>query len=512
MSRRKSSTLHSVPAADKPTPASNMAQARDGYANLVTRTGLGAGNQLSAGTYLPVLLTRNRLRLENMLRGSWIVGAAIEAFPEDMTRAGIEIISDDEPSDIAKVQRCLNIYGVWSALQSNLKWGRLYGGSIAYIDIDGQEPSTPLDVSTVGEGQFKGLRVYDRWQLSPDVNNLVPSGPDAGLPAYYALTTIDSGNFGAPVSGVRFHHTRCIRAIGIQLPFFQAITEMMWGESILERMQDRLMAFDAASMGAANLLERAYLRTVQIDGLREIIAAGGQSEANLRSMFADMRFMQNNEGMSLIDAKDTFTGHSYTFAGIDDVIMQFAQQLSGACGIPLSRLFGQAPKGLNATGEGDMRIYHENVNGAQESMLRDGLTTILSVVYRSELGRDIPEDASFKFKPLRGLDDTERAAIATANTATVLSAFESGAIEQATTLMELQNIGQNTGVFTNITDEHISEAEKADEAPPPPVVAPPMMPPGEAPPEAPPPEAPPPEAPPPTTDSVWNRWLARVGR
>jgi phage-related protein (TIGR01555 family) len=435
----------------------------DGFVNLVQRSGYGGGNTLSAGSYIPVLLTRNRVKLEQMYRGSWIVGVAVDAIPSDMIRAGIAIHSEDEPSDIAKLQRELVRLGIWSALRMNLQWGRLYGGSLALIDIDGQDTASPLDPGTVRKGQFNGLRVYDRWSLAPDTNDLIPSGPDAGMPAYYTLTTMDAGT-GSPsaVNGVRFHHSRVIRSVGITLPFWQAITENLWGESILERLQDRLVAFDTASMGAANLLEKAYLRTVQIDGLREIIAAGGQAEANLTKTLDGMRLMQGIEGMTLLDAKDTFAAHSYSFSGIDDVVLQFAQQLAGAIGVPMSRLFGQAPKGLNATGEGDMKIYHENISAAQELQLRNGVTRILDITYRSLFGRPTPETMSFEFKPLSGMDDTARVNLASTAATTIIAAFEADVIDHATAMRELQALGPITGVFTNVTDEAVAAADEEE--------------------------------------------------
>jgi hypothetical protein len=47
--------------------------------------------------------------------------------------------------------------------------------------------------------------------------------------------------------------------------------------------------------------------------------------------------------MTLMDKSDDFQTHSYSFAGIADVILRFAEQVSGATGIPLVRLFGQSP-------------------------------------------------------------------------------------------------------------------------------------------------------------------------
>ena len=517
MSKRQ--TARKTAVAEQATPASKMATS-DGFINLVQRSGYGSENTFSAGGYVPILLTRNRLKLETMYRGSWVVGVAVDAIPSDMIRAGISINSEDDPSDIAKLQRELVRLGIWASLRMNLQWGRLYGGSLALIDIDGQDTATPLDPNTVKKGQFNGLRIYDRWSLSPDVNNLVASGPDAGLPEWYTLTTMDAGTAGpSSINGVRFHYTRVIRSIGIALPFWQAITENLWGESILERLQDRLLAFDTASMGAANLLEKAYLRTVQIDGLREIIAAGGQAEANLRKTLDGMRLMQGIEGMTLLDGKDLFAAHSYSFGGIDDVVIQFAQQLAGAIGIPMSRLFGQAPKGLNATGEGDMRVYHENISSAQELQLRSGISRVLDVTYRSLFGRPTPDSLSFEFRPLSGMDDTQRANLAGTTTTAILAAFDAGVIDQATAMRELQSLGPITGVFTNVTDEAV---QAADEVEPPMPELPAEVPAAPQAPEAPSPaeqvaegeqpEAPNAETEQPTADSYVARLWERLKR
>jgi len=187
---------------------------------------------------------------------------------------------------------------------------------------------------------------------------------------------------------------------GIKLPYFQAVTEMYWGESVLERLFDRLVSFDTATMGAANLVDRAYLRTVGVDGLREILAAGGKAEEGLIAMFDYMRMLQNNEGLTLLDKNDMFSTTSYSFAGLSDVILQFGQQLAGASGIPLVRLFGQSPNGMSATGESDMRMYYDNILAKQESMLREGIQRIISVAYRSIYTKPLPMDTTFEFKPL----------------------------------------------------------------------------------------------------------------
>ena len=58
-----------------------------------------------------------------------------------------------------------------------------------------------------------------------------------------------------------------------------------------------------------------------------------------------IRQFQSNEGMTLMDSRDKFETHQYSFSGLDDILSQFAEQISGAVGIPLVRLFGQSPSG-----------------------------------------------------------------------------------------------------------------------------------------------------------------------
>lgn len=443
---------------------SAVAQAKDGFANFTARMGMGAQNVLSDGIYTFNLLTKNRVQLEAMYRGSWIVGSVVDSVAEDMTRAGVTIKGEDDPESIQKMQSAMTKAGVWGSLLEAIKWGRLYGGALAVINVDGQNTSTPLKIETVGKGQFKGLRVYDRWQLQPSMDAIIQEGPDAGLPEYY---TIISDLATGKLSSVKFHYTRVIRHIGIQLPAYQAIVEQFWGESVIERLHDRLVSFDTATSGAANLVQRAHLRTVQIEKLREVLAAGGKAEENLLTMFHHMRMLQTNEGITLLDKEDNFEAHSYTFSGLSDVILQFGQQISGATGIPLVRLFGQSPAGLNSTGESDLRMYYDNINAQQNSRLREGLMLVLRVLHMSLFGKPAPESLDFDFTPLWQTSQKEKVEISKGVVEAVTKAHQEGVIDTPTAMKELKQSADYTGIFSNITEDAITEAE--NEPPPMPV-------------------------------------------
>ncbi|MGH8709725.1 MAG: DUF1073 domain-containing protein [Burkholderiales bacterium] len=389
-----------------------------------------------------------------MYRGNWIVGRAVDAVADDMTRAGIEITGSIAPERITQITKALSTRGVWVGLLKALKWGRLYGGSIAVIDIAGQDWETPFDVETVGPGQFAGLRVHDRWELRADLNRLIQAGQFAGLPEFYQIVPIV---IGGQVSRW-VHYSRCIRFAGDELPVIEAIAEELWGQSVIERIEDRVVAFDTVTHSAAGLVFKAHLRTVQIDGLRQVLAVGGEAEEGLLKMFDSMRLLQQNEGLTLLDKDDIFSTSSYTFAGLSDLIMQFGMQISGATGIPLVRLFGQSPTGMNATGESDIRMYYDTIKVAQETDLRDGLMFILQILHRSMFGAPLPDDFDFEFCPLWQPLQTEKIAMAQAVATLVTGLYDAGLFDRKIALEELKQASEYTGIGTNISQEDIDSA------------------------------------------------------
>lgn len=442
----------------------------DGFDNFITKIGLRNDNSLSGGTYEFNLLTRNRIKLEQAYRGSWIVGKMVDCIAEDMTRGGIQITTSKDSGDVKKIQSAITKLGIWHSIRNNTRWGRLYGGSIGVMQLEGQDLESELDISTVAKGQFKGIAVFDRWQVNPLIQYTIQYGPEIGLPAYYQIVNdpaqMDPGYNFTPIDENTVHYSRIVRHGGIELPFWQALTEMMWGESVLERLWDRLIAFDNATMSSASLIDRANLRTVGVAGLREIIAAGGEAQQGLLQMFEMMRLLQVNEGLTLIDKEDEFQTTSYSFAGLADMLIQFGQQISGACETPLVRLFGQSPAGLNATGESDMRMYYDGILAQQEAKLRNPMDTLLRVLWRSELGKDAPDDLEFNFTPLWQMSAVDKATVAKTTAEAIAGAYGEGVIDRAKTLTELRNQSRETGIFASITDEDIQEAEdEADEPP-----------------------------------------------
>jgi phage-related protein (TIGR01555 family) len=432
----------------------------DGFQNFAARVGIGTDNPATGNIngirYGNSFLSRQRKILDNMFRTSWVVNKTVVVVAEDMTKRGIEIEASWDADKLKIFKRMIVRQNIFYALQSAIQWSRLYGGAVAFMMIDGQDASTPLNMDTIASGQFKGLRVFDRWSVDPDLNNIIAEyGPDYGKPEYYTV------NVSGPDFGKRIHHSRVLLFTGLELPEEEALSEMGWGGSIVETMHDRLVAFDSTTLGASQLVYRAYIRTIKINKFREVLAKGGAAEEALMRQMNLIRKMQVNEGLTLLDSEDDFVPHQYTFAGLNDVLLSFGEQLAGATGIPLVRLFGQSPAGLNSTGESDLRTYYDTVKASQEIDLRQPILKICDVMSRSVFGEPLPDDFWFEFAPLWELSDMEKADIASKDTVSITAAYDMGLISRSTALKELKASGAITGRWDKITDEEIEEEENA---------------------------------------------------
>jgi phage-related protein (TIGR01555 family) len=427
----------------------------DSYVNIAANLGITAPNLSAGGAYAYAPITRERSKLEMAYRGSWVCRMAIDVIPSDMTRAGIEILSDIPPDQIDKMQKEIQRLRVWESIRDAMRWARLYGGGIAVLLIEGQKFDTELRPETIGKGQFKGIIAFDRWMIQPSLQDLVTDyGPHLGEPRFYEII-VDS----LALPRQKIHYSRVIRFDGETLPYWQRITENLWGLSVLEPLYDRLMAFDSTTTGAAQLVHKAHQRTLKIDGYRKLVAAGGQMYAAVKAQLDAIRLYQSSEGLTVLDLTDDFSTTDYNFGGLSDILLQFGQQLSGALGIPMVRLFGQSPAGLNSTGESDLRNYYDAINQHQEVDLRVPVGTVIDIVHRSLFGRGPEPGFTFGFKSLWQLSDEQKSTIAGMVTTAVTTAFEKGVISQAVAVKELRANSRISGVYTNITDEDIELAD-----------------------------------------------------
>lgn len=446
-----------------PEPQPIRSRALDAFSNVLARLGAGTPNLLEGTEYSLQRMSRDFNTLNALYRESWIVRRIIDVIPADMLKNWITITSGLDPDVEKRLSLTLRRTQLIDKLKRGMQWGRLYGGALGVMLVkhQGYDLSQPLQLDWIMPGDFAGLLIFDRWNGVNPSSELIEdiSDPDYGYPKYYTVTDPAGGG------SVKIHYSRVIRFTGNTLPFWEEIAEMQWGASVVESIFDELRKRDNVSWNIAQLTFMANIRVLKMQDLGQLLAAtDNESQAELLRTLEAQNMLLNNMGMQVMDAADGLETHQYTFSGLADCYQQFIMDISGAAEIPVTRLFGRSPSGLNATGESDLQNYYDMIAEKQESYLRPILNKVLPPFIISTLG-SLPDDFDFEFDPVAEPSDKERADLAKCGTDNVVAAYNAGLISQRTALKELKQQSERTGVWTNITDEDIAKASETVEVP-----------------------------------------------
>ena len=408
----------------------------DSFINPLARTGLGGLNPISYSSYIYQNFTANYQELLNLYKGHWVVKRIIDVVSGDMLKEGYDITSQITPEEEDCLKNLTRKLRINQRLKEGLCWSRLFGGAGGLIVIKGDEDlSLPIDLDSIELDSFD------------DIDDI-----DFGLPKYY---NISNDNF----HSVKVHHSRILRFEGRKLPNVERASNNYWGMSEIEHIRAELVKRDNVSWNIAMLTFMANLRVLKLFGLENLQGrANKDGISNLQHRIEATNAIMNNNGLLVLGENDDFQNFQYGFAGLGECYDRFMMDISGACEIPVTRLFGRSPAGMNATGESDMSNYYEMIREKQESVLRPIYEKLLPIMFLSLFGR-IPEDLNFEFNSLESSNELEKSDVSTKKTTNVIQAYSAGLISQQTALKELRQQTEITGDWSNITDEEIAKAK-----------------------------------------------------
>lgn len=447
----------------KEPPQPIRSRALDAFTNMLARLGAGTPNLLEGTEYTTERMTRDFATLNALYRESWIVRRIVDVIPADMLKNWITITSGIEPAVEKKISLALRRTQLIDKLKRGMQWGRLYGGALGIMLVkhQGNDLTTPLRLDYIMPGDFAGMLIFDRWNGVSPSSELVDdvTDPEYSYPKYYTISDPTNGGM------VQIHHSRCIRFPGNLLPYWEELSELQWGASVIEPIMDDLKKRDNVSWNIAQLTFMANLRVLKMEDLGQLLASTDAiSQQELYNTIQAQNILMSNMGLQIMDSKDSMETHQYTFGGLADVYQQFLMDIAGAAEMPVTKLFGRSPAGLNATGQSDLQNYYDMIAEKQESYLRPILNKVLPPFIISTLG-SMPDDFDFDFDPVAEPSDKERAELAKTGTDNVVAAFNAGLISQRMALKELKQQSERTGVWTNITDDDIAKASETVEVP-----------------------------------------------
>lgn len=428
---------------------------RDAFINPVAKLGLGMDNLISGTDYTRSRFTQDYNLMVTLYRTHWIVKKIIDVVANDMTKAGIKIKTELEPEILKRIENCLKARKVHIALNELTRWGRLFGGAGAVMLIDGQDEylSEPLNLDTIMLNDFKGLLVFDRWSGITPCQELVQDldSIDFGLPKYYNVE-LETG------AAIKVHHSRVLRYVGRKLPRWEKQVEQYWGASELEAVIEEITKRDNTSFNIAQLVFLANLRILKMADLGDGLTINDtRAQQDLYNTLAAQNSLLSNFGLYVMNKDDDFDTKQYTFSGLAEIMQQFMLDISGATGIPATKMYGRSPEGMNATGESDMQNYYEMIRENQSTSLADNWTKLLPVIFMSEIGY-VPDDLDFDFEAIENVKEEEIADLIGKKSDSIIKGYDANLLTQKEAREELKQIGQGYDIFSNI-DEAVEASE-----------------------------------------------------
>ncbi len=379
-------------------PLSFSAGVRDSLSNLAAS--LGAGKDKAAHDAFTVF-DLGRAQVEAMYRDDWLARKVVDIVPYDSVRAWRSW--SGHRADVARFEAAERRLGLRKTVQRAMVLGRLYGGGAILIGDGEQDIATlarPLD-PRLPRGGLRYLHAVSRWQLGVTEIDLNPLSRWCGEPKCYTLS--------APgVSPLELHPSRVVRFLGNPLPD-PSLAGALWSDSVLQVLYDAVHAAALSLAGATSLLHEAKVDVVTVPNLSEHLSSAETTE-QLSARFAYAAAMKSINNLLLLGDGESWSRQSVDFAGMPEMARTFLQVAAGAADIPVTRLLGQSPSGLSATGDSDVRNYYDMIAARQELDLRPQLERLDRLICWSE---DIDEGAlSFAFRPLWQLDEPSKAALA----------------------------------------------------------------------------------------------------
>jgi phage-related protein (TIGR01555 family) len=350
----------------------------------------------------------NDQQLEELYHHDWVVARICDLVPDEALRQGYEVTTegDDDKDAVARLHARLDRMMVNPRGAEAWAWARLYGGGALLLGVDDdREMHEPLDEANIRSFDF--VTTLDRRECFAFQWYRDAARPEFGEPELFRLARVTQ----AGTQSTIVHTSRLIRFHGVRTSRRKRLANASWGEGVVQRVWDDVRQFNGAFTAALTLLHDASLGVFSIEQLASLIAQDGQDA--LKARLEALELGRSVGRSIMLDTNEKYERvEANVLAGIPDVLDKVMAKLAAATQIPVTLLFGEAPAGLNATGDNDVRAFYDRVRSLQQNELRPKLQRIIRLLWRAQNGPTAgkePRNWTIKFRPLYQLTEGEQA-------------------------------------------------------------------------------------------------------
>lgn len=336
-------------------------QARaDEWLNIITGQGQKGRDKRTAAQFICEPVTHEEAR--HLWRGDDIAKKVIESLPKAMVREGFTVKTEDK-EEMARISKSLRKLS--RAYVRAKMYEIAYGGAAIWpvINDGAANPAEPLRTQAIAK--ISSWQVFEPRELIPATWYVDPSSDKYGTPETYRVVAITSGGSGFALT-TTIHESRLLIFPGVMVSReYPQVETWGWGDSRLTLIRSVLRDFHLSWASVAALLADFAQGVFKYKGLTEMLVKK-QDEIVKRKM-GIMDYSRSVMQALTIDAEDDFERKSTPMSGAPEILVNFTSRLAAAANMPVTKLMGVSPAGMNATGESDTRGWYETVAEEQEA-------------------------------------------------------------------------------------------------------------------------------------------------
>lgn len=386
--------------------ADKMNLRNDGWYNVFTNLGMPGKDKRLGANIVPHVLPQPIL--EALYQADDMAARIIDILPEEALREGFKIVIPNNDTDIPKQtmtywQRLL----MMKKVEQGLKWARLYGGAALLLGLnDGLDPEEPVQLEKIKSVDY--VTVLDKFRIFPSaVINYDVTSQNFGFPDFYRVYTMQTT---LPM----IHHSRIIRLDGVSVPWRLRAHFNYWGDSIFGRLYKVIRDFQATHDAAALIVQDFTQFIYKLKNLNQMLAQGSSGDKLIAQRLALLDQTKSMVNSIVIQDGEEAERKSITVNGLADIIRLINNRVVAATGIPHTKLLGESPSGLGASGESEKTDWYDTVRSYQMSLVHPVLMRLLEITFSAKNGPtkgQVPEDFGIEFNTLWQQDEKEAAEI-----------------------------------------------------------------------------------------------------
>lgn len=289
-----------------------------------------------------------------------------------------------------------------------------FGQSFLYIDLqtaqhDHEEKLSPLFLTSkkIKKGELKSIKLLDpTWVTPVNYDAIDPFSEDFYKPSVWW------------VLGQQIHASRLISMISQPVPDILKPAYNFGGVPLAFMCKPYVDNWLRTRQSVADLIKSFSTMVLKTD-LSQLLSPGCEELSKRAELMAAYR---DNRGLQIVDKdSEDLANISTPLSGLDKLQAQSQEHLASISGIPLVKLLGITPSGLNASSDGEIRCFYDKISALQQSVLRGPIDIILKIVQLHLFGL-IDKNITFEFNSLWQLDEVQQSQV-DVNTAKILSDY-----------------------------------------------------------------------------------------